>query len=275
MLIFVLFIASELVARPNCYMYKAAPKCYAACESATKAIRFPQGSFESQQLFDRSIEQCPDFAYSYQAKAVPYLKRGLFIEWKVLIDKAVDLAPKEYLGYRGWCRLQFLRDYGGAIQDIERLKSMVNYDIGACQTGDYHLNIALALCYKAQGKVDKARDLIIAHLESQDHTPGLYDYYHLAVLEHDGGNYERAVEHLKAQLEENDYMAETYYYLALCYKKLNECNKYSVALKQAEEDYKAGKVMMESYTEPFDKIYLSDILELKDIDCIVSDSLDE
>jgi len=67
---------------------------------------------------------------------------------KKMIDKAVELDPEKYLGYRGWCRLQFLRDYKGAIKDIEELKSLVSYDIGACQTGDYHLNIVLTLCYQ-------------------------------------------------------------------------------------------------------------------------------
>ena len=122
--LFVLFLLSwKLYAPPNCEIYKKNISCYKSCSQAMKAIRYSQGSYKSQQHFKKSIDMCPTFSYSYMEKAVPYLKRGLFIEWKKMIDTAVELSPKEYLGYRGWCRLQFLRDYEGAIKDIEELKS--------------------------------------------------------------------------------------------------------------------------------------------------------
>ena len=194
-------------------------------------------------------------------KAVPYLKRGLFIEWKEMNDKAVDLSPEEYLGYRGWCRLQFLRDYKGAIKDIEELKSIVNYDIGDCQTGDYHLNIALALCYKKIGDFDKARKLIIQHQNSDNYYLGLYDYYHLGVLEYESGNFNKALFYLNKQIEHNDYFGETYYYMALTNKKLNQFEEYSLNLVKAESYYRKGEIRTDTYTETIDKVYLIDILE--------------
>jgi tetratricopeptide (TPR) repeat protein len=196
-------------------------------------------------------------------KAVPFLKRGQFIEWKEMIDKAVELSPEEYLGYRGWCRLQFLRDYEGAIRDIEKLKSLANYDIGYCQTGDYHLNIALALCYKMKGDFEKARELIIHHLNSENYSEGLYDYYHFGVLEYETGNFEEAIKYFDKQIEVNDYLGETYFYKALTHKELNQFELYSQNLKKAENYYRKGKIRTDTYTETIDKIYLIDILEEK------------
>jgi tetratricopeptide (TPR) repeat protein len=260
--LFVLFLLSRnLHAQPNCEIYKADEKCYNACQEAMRAIRYEQGSHQSQEHFDKSIEQCPTFAYSYMEKAVPYLKRGLFVEWKAMIDKAVELAPEEYLGYRGWCRLQFLRDYEGAINDIEKLKSLVNYDIGYCQTGDYHLNIALALCYKELGDFTKARELFLEQLSSKNYSEGLYDYYHFGVLEYEAGNYEKAIIYFDKQLEANDYLGETYYFKALTNKQLNQNEQYFQNLKNAENYYRNGKIRTDTYTETVDKIYLSDILE--------------
>jgi tetratricopeptide (TPR) repeat protein len=257
-----LFLLSwNLYAPPNCEIYKNDVDCYESCQEAMQAIRYSQGSYQSQQHFEKSIELCPTFAYSYMEKAVPYLKRGLFVEWKILIDKAVELEPVEYLGYRGWCRLQFLRDYEGAIEDIEKLKSLVKYDIGYCQTGDYHLNIALALCYKELGDLTKGRALMLEQLNSENHSLGLYDYYHLALLEYEAGNYEEAIIYFDKQIEINDYLGETYFFKALANKHLNQNEQYDLNLRKAESYYRNGKNRTDTYTETVDKIYLIDILE--------------
>ncbi len=254
-------VCLPLYAPPNCELYKNDADCYEACQAAMKAIRFRQGSYYSQQYFDQSIELCQSFAYSYQEKAVPFLKRGAFIEWKRLIDKAVEYAPREYLGYRGWCRLQFLRDYEGAIQDIERLRSMTIHDIGYCQTGDYHLNVALALCYKATGEIEKAQLLIEEQLNNKNVPVGLYDYYHLGVMEYEQGNYEKAIQSLQSQIAVNDYMGETYYFLAMIYREQGQEEVALQNLKKAEQYYRQGRFRSDTYTEPMDKIYLLDILE--------------
>src|SRR5690606_21534705 len=94
-----------------------------------------QGARRSQLLFDEAIKLCPGFDFAYYEKSVPYLKRGDFITWRRLMDMAVELNPKRNLGDRGWCRYQFLRDYQGAIQDIEKLDSLVIYDIGFSVNG--------------------------------------------------------------------------------------------------------------------------------------------
>lgn len=255
-----LFFSINLHAQPNCNVYKNNNACYESCLEALKAIRHKQGSFQSQQHFDRSIELC-DFAYSYQQKSVPFLKRGNFIEWKRLIDKAVELSPQEYLGYRGWCRLQFLRDYEGAIADIERLKSLTKYDIGYCQTSEYHLNIALALCYKEIGEIDKARTLFEAHINSEELPVGNYDFYHFGVLEYEAGNYEIAIEYLEKQIEINDYLGEAYYFVAMAAKKLGQTDKYREQLQIAAQYYQNGKFRTDTYAEMIDKIYLVDIIK--------------
>lgn len=261
--IIVVCLVSPLLAPPNCEIYKEDQLCYEACQEAMTAIRFPQGYYKSQEHFDRSIELCPTLAYSWMEKAVPYLKRGLFVEWKALIDQAVALDPAEYLGYRGWCRLQFLRDYEGAIEDIDQLKSLVKYDIGYCQTGDYHLNFAQAFCYKALGDFDLARALMTEQLNSKNYSKGLYDFYHLGVLEYETGHYETAVDYFTQQIEFNDHLAGTHFYLALTQKALGNIEAYTHHLNKAEVFYDSGKVLTDPYTEPFDKVYLMDILEEK------------
>jgi len=254
-----LFFSNMLLAPPNCEVFKNDELCYEACQEAINAIRKKQGSWQSQEYFDRSLELCPSFDYSHMEKAVPYLKRGDFISWKKMIDRSVELDPLEHLGYRGWCRLQFLRDYEGAIADIERLDEINPHDIGYSQNGDYHLTIALALCYKEIGQKEKALKIIEGKLIQENYSAGLYDYYHLGVLQFEMGEYEEALKSFEKQIFENDYMGETYYFMAKTFKELGNEKAYSDNLNKAKSYYTAGKYRIDTYTEPIDKIYLMDI----------------
>jgi tetratricopeptide (TPR) repeat protein len=259
--IIICWVSFKSVSQPNCDIYKwnGDENCYKACIEATEANNYPQGSAQSQYQFDKAIELCPNFDYAYFEKAVPYLKRGDFITWKLLIDKAVELNPHQRLGYRGWCRYQFLGDFEGAIEDIEKLESLVNYDIGYCQNGDYHLIIAKALCYKGLGIKNKAINLIEDQLKKGDYSPLPYDYLHLGVLKLESGDFQGAIEALQKQNDINNYLAETYYYLALAYKAQPSFEDYQSNLNKAKDLYLKGYRRSDPYTEPMDKIYLTDI----------------
>src|SRR5690606_11486794 len=143
-LLILIFISQFLTAQPNCEVYKFSGDTlkYKACKKAMEVSGHYQFSKEYQTILDEAIKIDPTFDYAYWAKSIAYLKSGDFITWKTLIDKAVELNANEHLGYRGWCRYQFFRDYKGAIADIEKLDSLVTYDIGQSQNGTYHLNIA-------------------------------------------------------------------------------------------------------------------------------------
>jgi tetratricopeptide (TPR) repeat protein len=258
-LILCIILSQISTAQPNCELYEDNKACYEACKKAIKAIHYPQGSYQSQAYFQESLDLCPTFDYSWMEKAVPYLKRGLFIEWKKMIDKAVEINPVEYLAYRGWCRLQFLRDYKGYIKDIEKLKELVNYDIGYCQTGDYHLEIARALCYKELGNKMKAKEIFTNKLADSNYYVGIYDYYHFGVLEFELGDYKQAKKHFLKQIEINDDLAETYYFLGLIAKRNNKIQASKKHLLKAQEYYLQKKYRTETYAETLDKIYLLDI----------------
>lgn len=258
-IVFIL-LSLQSFAQVNCNMYEAGSACYKACQEAEMAIRHPQGSKESQQHFDTSIKLCPTFDYAYFEKAVPYLKRGQFVEWKKLIDKAVELKPEQHLGYRGWCRYQFLRDYKGAIEDIERLEAMASYDIGQSVNGDYHLTVAKALCYKALGEKEKAVRIIREQLADKEYVPMPYDYLHLGVLYLGLKKPEDALASFLKQLEINDYLAETYYYLGLANTTLGDKGKAEAYFQKALAFYEEGKHLRDPYTHHADRIFKADIL---------------
>lgn len=244
----------------NCNIFKMNndQPCYEACLAAIEAEP-GQGKRSSQMLFDKAIELCPTFDYPYFEKSVPYIKRGDFITWKKLIDKAVELNPKGHLGYRGWCKFQFLRDYKGAIRDFEKLDSILNYDIGYSMNGNYQLNIVKGLCYKAIGQKDKAIEVIEKQLSEEGYAAMTYDYFHLGVLKMEAGDTSGAIAYLRKSISINDYLAEPYYYLGLIYKKQNLTKEFKDNIKKAKAYYLKGYKLFDPYTNPVDKIYLADI----------------
>lgn len=259
-LIIIILSTSKLYSQPNCNVYKMDNNqpCYEACLAATES-QAGQGTRASQLQFDKAIEMCPSFDYAYMEKSVPYLKQGDFVSWKELIDRAVELNPAGRLGYRGWCRFQFLRDYKGAIEDLERLSVINQFDIGYSQNGDYHLNIAKALCYKAIDQKSKAIEIIENQLARKGYSPMIYDYLHLGVLKMETGDVNGGIEYLRKSIAYNDYLAEPYYYLGLIYKNQNLKKESREVFEKAKVYYLKGYRRFDPYTHPMDKIYLADI----------------
>ena len=250
-------------AQINCNVYKWAGDtvCFRACQIYETANHTRQGSRFSQMLYDSVIAICPFFDMAYMEKAVPYLKRGDFVSWRFWMDKAVAINPKEHLGYRGWCRYQFLRDYAGALADIEALEKIKQPNIGYSVNGDYHLVIAKALFYKGLGQKEKAIQTIETQLSTSGYEPGYYDYLHLAVLKIETGKPGEAIPVLEKQRSLSADFAETYYYLALAYKQTDQHPQMLENLALAKKLYEAGRHRKDTYDNPEDRIYREDIDE--------------
>ncbi|MBB6371123.1 tetratricopeptide repeat protein [Chryseobacterium shigense] len=252
-----LIVYTNTIAQVNCNAVEG-ENCNKACELYNWASD-RQGSRESQEAFDKSIDLCPDFSNSYMEKAVPYLKNGDFVTWKILIDKAVALNPKMHLGYRGWCKFQFLRDYNGAVQDLEELKKYYPEDLGRSLNGDYHLDVVRAMSYSALGQKEKAAGIIENLLASKGYFKGMYDHYQLGVTYFELGRYEKALENFEKQSKEYNF-AENIYFKSKVSKIRNKdyLDLKTLALKTYDE----GKTMKDVYTHHFNKIYRKQIEEL-------------
>lgn len=256
----ILFSFNPLFGQPNCnwYKYHGETKKYEACMAAEKRVGHYQFSKEYQIALDDAIKIDSTWAYAYRAKSTAYLKSGDFINWKNLMDKAVLYDTIGNLDYRGWCRFQFFRDYKGAIEDLLLLKKLTNNEIGYSVNGDYHLDIALALCFKSIGQTERAIQIIKCKLEDSTYSPGLFDHLHLGVMYLEVGEIEKAIEQFQFQEKIND-LAENRFYLAVSYRLLNNSEGYKKNLNQSKNLYQKKQRMFDPYTEQVDKIFLVDI----------------
>lgn len=252
-----LIVYTNTIAQVNCNAIEG-EDCKKACELYNQASDL-QGFRASQEGFDRAIELCPDFSNAYMEKAVPYLKNGDLATWKILIDKAVALDPKRHLGYRGWCKFQFLRDYKGAVLDLEELKKYYPEDLGRSQNGDYNLDVVKAMSYSALGQKEKASGIIERLLTTRGYVKGMFDHYQLGVTYFEQGKYDKALENFEKQSKEYDF-AENIYFKS---KVSKIRNKDYLDLKMlALKTYDAGKTMKDGYTHHFNKVYRKQIEEL-------------
>ncbi|MDC1107016.1 tetratricopeptide repeat protein [Prolixibacteraceae bacterium] len=263
-----LTVVNSFAQQLNCSYYVNDSTMYRACQiymdkcyTTAPKIYF-QGSRASQLAMDSIIEICPYFSHAYYTKSIPYLKRGDFVHWKPLIDKAVMYDSISYLGYRAGARFMFLRDYEGALLDITRFERLQNSDIGYTYNGDYHLKEIKALCYKAMGDQRKAIETLDSYLTT--HSYSLFGHYHLGILYLNNKETEKAILSFKKQLEIFDF-AGAYYYLARTYKLLGNRDLSGKCFSIALQEYKNNNTMSRDFVYYPDKIYLHDInIEVSD-----------
>jgi tetratricopeptide (TPR) repeat protein len=250
----------------NCTIYT--DSSYAkACRLYNAADSFYQGSVQCQYYLDSAIAICPGFAPAWHEKSVPYLKRGDFITWRKLLDKAVDLDPLEFLPYRGWCRFKFLRDYEGALLDLKRYDTLTGFRHNYSNDGNYELHVVMALCERELGHTDAAFRYFAIGIDSVEaqngfSATGLYDYLHLGVTKMKAGDFQGAIRAFQQENRKYDKFADTYYYLGLAHLLTGQRDLAKANLLHARElmnDHSGKYHVYDIYCEMPDTIYPSDI----------------
>ena len=244
-ILWIIIFVQNITTAQNCnvFLYQKDTLQYEACLIAEDAYLYYQYSREYQEILDKAIEKCPHFSYAYRNKSTAYLKSGDFITWKYLIDKAVEYDFRENIGYRGWCKFQFFRDYQGAIEDIEALEAVSKGNIGYSAGGQYHLKVAKALCYKQLGDIDKAISIMEQYMIDSTNQISVFDHLHLGVMYLETGTYDKAITQLNLQSKQND-LAENQFYLALCHQKMGNTDMFTIHITKAKEMYLRNQKMI-------------------------------
>ncbi len=260
LILFLLPFATHAQLNCKAYLYTGDTARYKAC-ILVENIDSLYGQFMRpfHEKYDEALKIAPNFDYAYREKSTAYLKSGDFITWKKLIDKAVELNWRLNLGYRGWCRYQFFRDYEGAIKDIELLDSLAKYDIGYSQNGDYHLNIAKGICYSAIGQKQKAIQIFNLQINTPNYEAGLYDYFQLGVTYFEVKDYQNALICFEKQAKINN-LADNEYLKAKTNKILGNTAEYEKSKELAIKLFNENKKLFDPYTHHFNKVYYSSIV---------------
>ena len=232
---------------------------------ANKETRFaigsaPQGTQFSQFLLSTLIADFPNYSDTYFEKSVPYNKRGFYYEGFKLLNQAVDLDVKEHLGYRGWIKLNKLKDYQGAIKDFEKLDSLTPdyFDVNGGS-----INYLLATAYQGAGNADKSRIFYEKLFKKSKNNYPIFpiSYVNYGILLNSIGLHTEAIQQFNIALEKtNNKQSEAYYNKALAYKKLGVSDSADVLFKNALNSYDQGYKIKDVYNETFHELYRDDII---------------
>ncbi|MBX2829093.1 MAG: tetratricopeptide repeat protein [Flavobacteriaceae bacterium] len=235
LLLLLLFATPSLYSQGNCTIYPEGSEEREACQLCHQAIEFPQGSRESQILFDQAIEIGPNYAWAYYQKSIPYLKRGFLTEGLAILNKAVALNPLDYLCYRAYWYWQY-KNYELCVNDLETYYAMPNAFIQQTPGGEKNMKNILALAYAKTNRLSQGIDIMEKHINSfeTDSDIDLTDYHTLGVLYFKSNQFEKAIEAFQKQLSLIE-ITDTHYFLGLTFEKTQNYSEALVALNKALE----------------------------------------
>lgn len=215
-----------------------------------------QGIGLSQAIFSVLNWQYPNYSDPYFERSVPYNKRGDYATGFHYLDQAVDLEPQKHLGYRGYMKLRFLRDYEAALLDFDRLDSLTP-DVADAPWGE-DIDFLRGESHFGLKNYQKA----LAHFEQSVLNQGkdwadVQTFVYQGLCNHELGNYEEAILSFQKALEQFENTCEAHFGLARAYLQLGDTAQAMVHLRRAKDNiaYKRD----DPYKEYLNEIYLQDI----------------
>lgn len=226
-----------------------------ACREVSMAFQQSnhiQGSYASQLFMDSLLKTCPTSAAVWREKSVPYLKRGDFAMWYLLISKAVELEPKVYLALRGWCLIKFLHDYERGFEDLSRYDTLVagSYKV----VDDTHIKIWMALAKQGLHEDTEALRLYNQAIESTiavhgANWVGTYDFLYRGILKLKMKDVHGAIQDFDSQIALYEKLSNAYYYRGLALRELGFFQRACVDFARASDFYKQGFCHNDPYVE--------------------------
>ncbi|WP_423996854.1 tetratricopeptide repeat protein [Maribacter sp. IgM3_T14_3] len=224
-----------------------------------------QGTPKAMTLLDKIIALDSTNADALREISVPFLKRGIPLEWKTRFDKAVKHDPATWVPWRGYLYLWFYRDYEKAIADFNASDSLTTYiDYPQGHSVDFWRGIA----YLGAKDYDNSIAYWDKHITKETEDSGedwveLEAFLYRGIAYFESGNNEKAKENFNKVVSYFTNSADAKYYKAQLL--LNEGNKKAAMnmIDDAIVDFNNGYYNNREYVETLRQIYLEDLEELK------------
>lgn len=224
-----------------------------------------QGTQESINGFAKAVEYDPTHAESWRELSIPFLKRGMPHLWKKYMDKAVELDPIAWQGYRGYNYLWFYRDYKNAIADFDAADKLTPNFTDAPQ--GHSVDFWRGIAYLGLKDYKNSIAFFDMHIQKETEATGEDWVEHEAFLyrgiaHYEAGNDKEALKNFNTLLKYNTDFADAKYYKALVTSKTDRQEALKI-IEEAIDNFNSGYSDQRPYVETIRQLYLADYLNLK------------
>ena len=228
------------------------------------------GSPHSQYYISKSLRADPTYARAWMQKALPHLQKGEFAQGFKYLNKAVELAPLEYLGYRGCAKLYYLHDSEGALKDLMELDTLTPNFTDAPWGRDIYYTMAIA--EKRRGNLKAALQLFDRSINGVTETRGedwvdVKAFLYRGITKMESNDLEQALKDFDKGIFYFDKFMEAHYYKGIVLLKLNQQEKACEYFEKAKNHYEAGYSYANQMYSMVEEVLEEDILEKIKIYC--------
>lgn len=229
--------------------------------------QYYQGSVPEQLLLDETLKLDPQNADAWRERGIAYLKRGFAAEYFPYYDKAVEIDPLAWQGWRGYIYLYFYRDYERALADFNAT------DILTPDIVDYPQSTSVdfmrAICYLKLKEYDKAIEYLKGHIAEELTTVeekyvDAKSFLFQGIAYHHKGDFEKAAANYKRALTHAPENSDLWYWLAKTSLAAGDIAAATAAIEKADTQFKKRNFNKRNYVAEFFQTYQPDIDELKE-----------
>lgn len=227
-----------------------------------RATKIPQGTILEQLILDTAIFLDSTNHNAWLEKSTWAIKIGDYKEYAFYINKAVEIDPLSSLGYRAWTRLFCLRDYQGALDDLDRLDSLtpafMDYPWGE------NIYFLRGLAKMQMGRDEEALKAFTTCILKTTEEVGekwidVYAFVYRGQILLKSNRIDESIRDFDTALKYYDICPEAYYHKALALIKNGDRTTACENLQYAFEFAQKGYINSTIYRDVFNQLYVSDI----------------
>ena len=210
-----------------------------------KAHQISYNDPKFQLYCDSVLLVCPNVAYAYQQKSMPYMKGGNFEKGMKFLNKAVEIDPEKYMDYRAFMKCIFTKDYKGAIEDFEKAEKINPNKFVMDHSYPFYKGIS----YLGSGNFKKAEIEMLKDIELQTKndtsiTAHFNSYLYLGIVYLEMQEFAKAESFFVKSLDQHESLPEANYYLASCLERKDK-PRAKIFLEKAKKTIQNGQSMNE------------------------------
>lgn len=176
---------------------------------------YPQVSEEFRMYIDSGLVFFPKDAQLWRENATSYFKAGQYERAIKYINRAVELDTLGWLGYRGFMKCIFMKDYVNAIIDLKEIYRRRPLE----QKMDHSYPFWIGISYLKLGQLDSASIYLQTSI-NQSINKGkdwvhFVDWYYFGLIKLNQKDYSRALEYFDNAMAQNSVFPDVAYYKAV------------------------------------------------------------